>query len=385
MAPKNRKREQLEKEQKERAEKREKERQEKERKEKERKEQEEEERRKKEAEEKERERIRQERNALKLKEYDALLDASQRPRLLTLLRKATLCHDDLAQEIIVNHLLRNYIHHNLYHEADLLFSNTKDTLSQPFRSNNQMARYCYYYGRIKLVQLSYNEAHDNFQQALRKAPDKAIGFKTIVTKMSVLVQLLMGEIPPRSVFRQPESADALHPYLQLTSAVRFGQLQLFNKVLEDFAPVFKKDSTYTLVQRIHQNVIKTGLRRITHAYTKITMSDICSRLQLDNPEDAEYIVAKAIRDGVIDATIDHEAGVVVSTEIADVYSTPEPAAAFHRRIQHLTETHNQAIMAMRYMPEDDEQEDKDAQEREKRKEEEKVLEEALEEDDEMDI
>ena len=42
-----------------------------------------------------------------------------------------------------------------------------------------MARYCYYYGRIKLVQLSYNEAHDNFQQALRKAPDKAIGFKTI--------------------------------------------------------------------------------------------------------------------------------------------------------------------------------------------------------------
>ena len=99
MAPKNRKREQLEKEQKERAEKREKERQEKERKEQERKEQEEEEQRKKDAEEKERERIRKERNALKLKEYDALLDASQRPRLLTLLRKATLCHDDLAQEV----------------------------------------------------------------------------------------------------------------------------------------------------------------------------------------------------------------------------------------------------------------------------------------------
>lgn len=41
-----------------------------------------------------------------------------------------------------------------------------------------------------------------------------------VTKFSVVVQLLMGEIPPRSVFRQPESAQALHPYLQLTSAVR---------------------------------------------------------------------------------------------------------------------------------------------------------------------
>ena len=47
--------------------------------------------------------------------------------------------------------------------------------------------------------------------------------------------------------------------------------------------------------------------------------------------------------------------------------------------------HFQAIMTMRYMPEDEELEDKDAQEREKRKEEEKALEEALEEDDEMDI
>lgn len=31
-------------------------------------------------------------------------------------------------------------------------------------------------------------------------------------------------------------------------------------------------------------------------------------MQLDCEEDAEYIVAKAIRDGVIDATIDHESG-----------------------------------------------------------------------------
>eukprot|EP00668_Euglena_longa_P048315 GGOE01065383.1.p2 GENE.GGOE01065383.1~~GGOE01065383.1.p2 ORF type:complete len:386 (+),score=172.35 GGOE01065383.1:40-1197(+) len=385
MPPKSKKREQLEKEQKLRADKRERERQEKERKEKEKREKEEQERLRREAEEQEKERVRKERNALKLKEYTALLDSAQRPKLLDRLRKATLCHDDLAQEIIVNHLLRNYLHHNLYHEADLLVSNTKDTLSQPFRSNNQMARYCYYIGRIKIVQLHYNEAHDSFQQALRKAPDKAIGFKTIVTKFSVVVQLLMGEIPPRSVFRQPESAQALHPYLQLTSAVRFGQLPLFNKVLAEYAAVFKKDATYTLVQRIHQNVIKTGLRRITHAYSRIPIPDICNKLQLDNPEDAEYIVAKAIRDGVIDATIDHDAGVVASTEIADVYSTPEPAAAFHRRIQHLTDTHNQAIMTMRYMPDDDEAEDKDALEREKRKEEEKALEDILEEEDDMDI
>jgi hypothetical protein len=35
-------------------------------------------------------------------------------------------------------------------------------------------------------------------------------------------------------------------------------------------------------------------------------------LQLDDAEEAEYIIAKAIRDGVIDATISHDGGFVQS-------------------------------------------------------------------------
>ena len=45
------------------------------------------------------------------------------------------------------------------------------------------------------------------------------------------------------------------------------------------------------------------------SYSKISLSDIAQKLQLDSPEDAEYIVAKAIRDNVIDATINHEQGI----------------------------------------------------------------------------
>ena len=55
-------------------------------------------------------------------------------------------------------------------------------------------------------------------------------------------------------------------------------------------------------------MIKAGVRRISLAYSRISLRDICIKLQLDSEEDAEYIVAKAIRDGVIDATIDHEKG-----------------------------------------------------------------------------
>ena len=77
-------------------------------------------------------------------------------------------------------------------------------------------------------------------------------------------------------------------------------------VLENYGASFKNDKTYTLILRLRHNVIKTGIRRISISYSKISLADIASQLALDSPEDAEFIVAKAIRDGVIDAEIDHK-------------------------------------------------------------------------------
>ena len=76
-------------------------------------------------------------------------------------------------------------------------------------------------------------------------------------------------------------------------------------VVERHHRKFKDDKMLTLILRLRHNVIKTGIRRISIAYSKVSLSDIAEQLALDSPEDAEFIVAKAIRDGVIDATIDH--------------------------------------------------------------------------------
>jgi 26S proteasome regulatory subunit N3 len=55
-------------------------------------------------------------------------------------------------------------------------------------------------------------------QALRKAPSNgaATGFRQAATKLMVIVQLLTGEIPERSLFNQTHLARSLRPYLQLT-------------------------------------------------------------------------------------------------------------------------------------------------------------------------
>jgi 26S proteasome regulatory subunit N3 len=307
-----------------------------------------------------------------------LLSAEARPKLLNLFRALSLRHDELGQEIVLNELLRNLLHHHLYDHAERIISTC--VLQQPYRSNNQAARFYYYDALTRAIRLDYSEAANSVQQALRKAPERALGFRIAATKLQLVISLLLGEIPCRSDFLQQGMKDALAPYLQLTSCVRFGNLGRFQQITQQHAEQFEFDRTYTLILRVRQNVIKTGLRRICQAYSTIGFADLCVKLALDNPEDAEYIVAKSIRDGVIDATIDHEKGHLVSSETVDVYSTNEPLAAFQRRVTFLNATHIEAKRAMRYAPLNDPEEDE-----KRRKKEMEELARALEDDDGGDI
>ncbi|XP_014813393.1 PREDICTED: 26S proteasome non-ATPase regulatory subunit 3 [Calidris pugnax] len=206
-------------------------------------------------------------------------------------------------------------------------------------------------GRIKAIQLEYSEARRTMTNALRKAPQHtAVGFKQTVHKLLIVVELLLGEIPDRLQFRQPSLKRSLMPYFLLTQAVRTGNLAKFNQVLDQFGDKFQADGTYTLIIRLRHNVIKTGVRMISLSYSRISLADIAQKLQLDSPEDAEFIVAKAIRDGVIEASINHEKGYVQSKEMIDIYSTREPQLAFHQRISFCLDIHNMSVKAMRFPP-----------------------------------
>ncbi|MEQ2212604.1 26S proteasome non-ATPase regulatory subunit 3, partial [Xenoophorus captivus] len=255
--------------------------------------------------------------------------------LHTRLRTATLRHDADGQAVLLNLLLRNYLHFNLYDQAEKLVSKS---VFPELANNNEWARYLYYTGRIKAIQLEYTEARRTLTNALRKAPQH-----TAVHKLLIVVELLLGEIPDRLQFRQPSLKRSLMPYFLLTQAVRTGNLAKFNQVLEQFGEKFQADGTYTLIIRLRHNVIKTGVRMISLSYSRISLADIAQKLQLDSPEDAEFIVAKAIRDGVIEAIINHEKGFVQSKETMDIYGTREPQLAFHQRISFCLDVHNMSV------------------------------------------
>jgi 26S proteasome regulatory subunit N3 len=68
----------------------------------------------------------------------------------------------------------------------------------------------------------------------------------------------------------------------------------FQDVLDRYADQFKADHTYTLILRLHHNVIKTAVRMISLAYSRISLADVAQKLRLESSEDAEYIVAKVL-------------------------------------------------------------------------------------------
>lgn len=141
-------------------------------------------------------------------------------------RTASLRHDDETLASLINRLLRSYLQYSLYDQADKLVSKTNFPASA---SNSQYARYHYYLGRIKAVQLNYSDAHANIQQAVRRAPPAktAPGFYQAVHKLSVVIELLMGDIPDRGLFRHPVLEKALHGYFEIVK----GKLQTLRLIM----------------------------------------------------------------------------------------------------------------------------------------------------------
>lgn len=78
---------------------------------------------------------------------------------------------------------------------------------------------------------------------------------------------------------------------------------------------FQEDHTFMLILRLRHNVIKTGLRAISLSYSRISLGDVASKLTLGSREDAEFIVAKAIRDGVIEVSVDYLTSECISLKV----------------------------------------------------------------------
>jgi 26S proteasome regulatory subunit N3 len=104
-----------------------------------------------------------------------------------------------------------------------------------------------------------------------QTPSVAKGFLISVHKWLTVIRLLLGEIPTRAEFDLPGMRGHLHPYFSLTAAVRSGDVTAFNAVAMKHEKVFQADHTHNLINRLRYNVLRAGLRRISVAYSRISL------------------------------------------------------------------------------------------------------------------
>ena len=264
-------------------------------------------------------------------------------------RTACIEIDQISQVTLINCIIRYYLNNKNIEMARSFISKTKFIENI---SSYEDARYLFYIGKIEAIQMNYSDSYTHLSSSFRKAPEKTgQGFKNLVNKYLILVQLLMGEIPDiKSLMKSNRVVDyeEFKPYLLMLKIVRQGNLDEFKKGIKSYEYNFKKDGTLNLVQRIRQVVIKAGLRKINLSYSRISIKDITEKLKLENEKETEYIIAKAIRDGVFLATINHEKGYVQSKEIKDIYSTFEPQRSYQSRILFLNNIFVESQKSMKY-------------------------------------
>lgn len=198
----------------------------------------------------------------------------------------------------------------------------------------QAARHYYYLAQIKAVQMDYSAAESLLEDAVRKVhvSPKSAGFLQAAYKLLVTVQLLMGKVPERKVFSGKFVSNSLRPYLAVAKSVRFGNIEAFMQALRDFSGAFEADGTLMFITRLHQNVVRAGLKRICAAYTRISLAEVARRLYLECVDDAKFIVLKAIKDGVISDVTIVGVELVRKEGVKYLYRSAIPHQQLHQRI-----------------------------------------------------
>ena len=131
-------------------------------------------------------------------------------------RTACIEMDFISQVTLINCIIRYYLNNKNIEMARSFISKTKYVENI---SSYEDARYLFYIGKIEAIQMNYSDSYTHLSSSFRKAPEKTgDGFKNLVNKYLILVQLLMGEIPDmKSLMKSNRVRDfkEFEPYLLL--------------------------------------------------------------------------------------------------------------------------------------------------------------------------
>ena len=87
----------------------------------------------------------------------------------------------------------------------------------------------------------------------------------------------------------------LKPYFSLIGAVKRAEISNFYSILDEYKEEFFGMNLYFIIRKLVGNVLHEGLRKIASSYSKISVADICSILQVN----VDFLIHSMIKEKFI--------------------------------------------------------------------------------------
>lgn len=262
--------------------------------------------------------------------------------------------------IVYNYALRRMLLKNYIEEAGHFLTNCE---FPEHEQNTQLCKFLFYKGYYMGLTGDLGQSVLLLSQALRKAPESYLkgesraskNFKLLAQKHLIVVSLLRSEMPTKKLFKNPRLAQ----YKQLVLLVSKGHFKQFREHLETCQAQFKRDLVFPLLQKLKSVVIKNGLKKLSQAYSSLSVVELMYKLGLHNEKKLEVdaFLAK-VMSKINRFTLDASLKTVVFKREDRTLSDDSIREALAKRVEHVKSLEDQMVRALKF-PEEKEEVEKE--------------------------
>jgi hypothetical protein len=237
--------------------------------------------------------------------------------VLSLYRKGCI-NNELSNVLLINFITKYYIDNKAFQQAKSFLSKAKYDFSV---SEKQNMRFYYHNALICYIIRQYSDTLNYLSKifdSLKLDHDYKFGkLYSLVSKLAILtVPFDSSGHVKRYIYDHLHYADAsIKPYLQLTFHIEKGNLSLFYKLFDLYRPGYTEDRLFIYFDFPNMNKILFSkfLQKLSSLYSEKSisltlLSDclnlVCTKLYKNNG--IIYPICKAIKDGIIDGTINYD-------------------------------------------------------------------------------
>ena len=182
--------------------------------------------------------------------------------------------------------------------------------------------YMYYVGRLSLSEEKFGESMDTLSYAFKQCDPNSLKNKRRIMEFLIPARVLMGYFPKENVLLKYK----LTPFLELTNAIRKGDLLGWNKAMKKYSEYFIMRGIYLILDQTKQYVYRNLFRKVFVAYsfiadskkTQLPINYLVASLSLNGVQidiaEVECIAANLIAGGWMKGYIAHGRCLVLSNK-----------------------------------------------------------------------